>query len=828
MTAVRFVDLFTTAVPPALPAAMAVGTSFAVTRLARRCNVFCMVPSKVAAAGQARVVVFDKTGTLTDGYVELVGGIPIQNCNKGDEFESSKDNIRCCLSPTKFAGNVSDAKRGLPSGLGIRFRQGMATCHSVTVVDDDDHFDLKEHVSIPVMSNKHRRKRLMGDSMEIQMIEKSGWEFSDAVDTITFGGKQRCCTCPKFQCADSSVICVMKERNCDDAPNDLLLLKRHEFSPNLKRMSVIVGDINQPTYYCYVKGSPECIASLCQEHTVPAGFESIMAEYTSKGLRTLGLAGKCLNMPCVHSIGRHEVESDLTFLGLLIFENTVRPCSRQAIHDIQIGGCFCAISTGDAPLTALSVAFETGIIEESSCEKVLIGDIDDGSIRWKSIDRRGKVSRDLLLPDPNIPQPPWDDTKGRQCLDSFHMVITGRAFEAICDAHKCLGLQWGGTKIEETEVKDFGSSSEGFSQENLRMQVELEFESPDGSADRVHVRISILEFMLRYCRVFGRMSPLQKSLLISCYRDLPESPVVVMCGDGANDSHALKEADVGISFNDAEGSIASLFTSTKKSISCVVKVLIEGRAAIVTALQTLKFISLYSWTEFISVLCLYGYGCNLTDSQYMFIDLICILPMSILMSYTEPEDKLCLSFPIDTLVDRTVIFSIVGHACINLTFILASLGLLMIQPFYTSFVIPIAGGKYELDYTSLENTVVFMISSWQYVIVSVALSNNLPWRKPIYSNKIYTLFLIFLSTTLISVMFYPSLLSSWLAITTMPKVFIWKLFGVVIVNASVSFVFEESVSREIIIKRSEKYTSKSICRKNVTEIAWVKNLSFPD
>ena len=55
------------------------------------------------------------------------------------------------------------------------------------------------------------------------------------------------------------------------------------------------------------------------------------------------------------------------------------------------------------------------------------------------------------------------------------------------------------------------------------------------------------------------------------------------CGDGANDCAALKKSDVGISLSEAEASIAAPFTSKVNDISCVVKVLLEGRAALVTS-----------------------------------------------------------------------------------------------------------------------------------------------------------------------------------------------------------------------------------------------------
>jgi cation-transporting ATPase 13A2 len=56
-----------------------------------------------------------------------------------------------------------------------------------------------------------------------------------------------------------------------------------------------------------------------------------------------------------------------------------------------------------------------------------------------------------------------------------------------------------------------------------------------------------------------------------------------MCGDGANDCGALKQADIGISLSEAEASIAAPFTSQIQDISSVVIVLREGRCALTTS-----------------------------------------------------------------------------------------------------------------------------------------------------------------------------------------------------------------------------------------------------
>jgi magnesium-transporting ATPase (P-type) len=73
---VRFLDMITVAVPPALPACLTIATVFSIGRL-RRAGVFVTGPHTITVAGQLDVVCFDKTGTLTEQGLELQGIVPV-------------------------------------------------------------------------------------------------------------------------------------------------------------------------------------------------------------------------------------------------------------------------------------------------------------------------------------------------------------------------------------------------------------------------------------------------------------------------------------------------------------------------------------------------------------------------------------------------------------------------------------------------------------------------------------------------------------------------------------------------------------------------------
>ena len=64
----RCLDIITIVVPPALPAAMTVGTYYAQNRL-RKASIFCISPQRINVCGKMKLVCFDKTGTLTEGNI---------------------------------------------------------------------------------------------------------------------------------------------------------------------------------------------------------------------------------------------------------------------------------------------------------------------------------------------------------------------------------------------------------------------------------------------------------------------------------------------------------------------------------------------------------------------------------------------------------------------------------------------------------------------------------------------------------------------------------------------------------------------------------------
>ena len=69
---IRALDIITIVVPPALPAAMTVGTVYAQSRL-RKQHIYCISPPRINVCGKLKLICFDKTGTLTEDGLDLWG-----------------------------------------------------------------------------------------------------------------------------------------------------------------------------------------------------------------------------------------------------------------------------------------------------------------------------------------------------------------------------------------------------------------------------------------------------------------------------------------------------------------------------------------------------------------------------------------------------------------------------------------------------------------------------------------------------------------------------------------------------------------------------------
>ncbi|CAH8524675.1 unnamed protein product [Schistosoma rodhaini] len=236
--------------------------------------------------------------------------------------------------------------------------------------------------------------------------------------------------------------------------------------------------------------------------------------------------------------------------------------------------------------------------------------------------------------------------------------------------------------------------------------------------------------------VFARFRPEQKAQLIESLQSV--GYFVSMCGDGANDCGALKVAHAGIALSEAEASVASPFTSRQQNISCVPTLIREGRCALTTSFGAFKFMVGYSMIQFFSVILLYYIGSNISDLQFLFIDLFLITTLGLTFGYTPAYPRLSVEPPGMRLVSTVTLLSL-GLQLLTCGVVQFSVFVFTrLQPWY----LPLFAYHEDYELKNYESTAVFSVSVYQYIILAIVFSKSAPYRRSILSNHLFVVNLI--------------------------------------------------------------------------------------
>ncbi|KAJ5736601.1 uncharacterized protein N7483_001726 [Penicillium malachiteum] len=712
---VRALDLITIVVPPALPATLTIGTNFALSRLKKQ-TIFCISPQKVNVGGKLDVVCFDKTGTLTEDGLDVLGARAVSNNQRFSELLSQTS--AGFLLPAPEANSSYDLEKQR------KIIYTMATCHSLRVVDGE----------------------LLGDPLDVKMFQFTGWSYEEG------GGHATEQTSPKFDNILPSVARPPVIKVGDDQENmpiELGIIRSFEFVSQLRRASVIVRQFQDNGASFFVKGAPESIKDICIPGSLPLDYDELLNHYTHKGYRVIACATKHerkLSWMKAQKLTRTEAETNLDFLGFIIFENKLKPSTTDAILELNKAGIRNVMCTGDNILTAVSVAREChmiGVDEECFIPHLVedLGLISKTSLIWESSD-----NPDLRL-DPRTLKPLHDP------MDN-DVSIPGNALQ---ERKYCLAV----TGDVFRWMIDYGNED-------------------------------ALKRVLVVGKVFARMSPDEKHELVEKLQSIDYC--CGFCGDGANDCGALKAADVGISLSDAEASVAAPFTSRMFEISCVPKLIREGRAALVTSFCCFKFMSLYSAIQFSTVSFLYTSGSNLGDFQFLYIDLALIMPIAIFMGWTAPYPTLSRKRPTADLVSRKVLTPLLGQIAIVVIGQLVIFKTVQTQPWF----LPPQLDLEKSNIVNSENTALFLFSCLQYILISIVLSVGPPFRQPMTLNVPYVCTIIIDLSLAAWMLFRPSeWVKSIMQLTWMSDTYRGCALGFAIGMFALSWISETAVSPKL-------------------------------
>uniref|UniRef100_A0A8C7F9R6 Polyamine-transporting ATPase 13A3 n=1 Tax=Oncorhynchus kisutch TaxID=8019 RepID=A0A8C7F9R6_ONCKI len=553
--------------------------------------------------------------------------------------------------------------------------------------------------------------QLSGDPLDLKMFEATGWILEEATEEETSLHDRIMPTVvrpPKQLMPPEPVMSPEQDMELYDLSlaYEIGIVRQFPFSSALQRMCVVARLLGEKRMDAYLKGAPEVVASLCKKDTVPEDFADVLEDYTKQGFRVIALAHRRLESKLtwhkVQNINRDQMEANMEFLGLIIMQNKLKAETAGVLEDLRRAHIRTVMVTGDNMLTAISVARDCGMIPPQ--DRVIIADAlpsKDGQsakINWRYADK----------PSKHVGKAP-------RLEDQYHFAMSGKSFAVI---------------------------SEHFQ--------------------------DVLQKLVLRGTVFARMAPDQKTQLIEALQSVDY--FVGMCGDGANDCGALKRAHGGISLSELEASVASPFTSRTPNISCVPSLIREGRAALITSFCVFKFMALYSIIQYISVTLLYSILSNLGDFQFLFIDIAIILLIVFTMSLNPAWKELVSRRPPSGLISGPLLFSVLTQILICLGFQTIAFLWVRHQAWYdiwtpesdacnssphANFSPKHNSSEDDHNIKNYENTSLFYVSSFQYLIVAIVFSKGKPFRQPSYKNWPFVVSCIGLYIFLFFIMFYP-------------------------------------------------------------------------
>uniref|UniRef100_A0A3Q3K787 Polyamine-transporting ATPase 13A3 n=1 Tax=Monopterus albus TaxID=43700 RepID=A0A3Q3K787_MONAL len=612
----------------------------------------------------------------------------------------------------------------------------MAPCHTLTKIEG----------------------QLSGDPLDLKMFEATDWILEEATEEETSLHDRIMPTVvkpPKRLLPPEPALSPEQ----DMSAYEIGIVRQFPFSSGLQRMCVVARLLGEKRMDAYMKGAPEVVASLCKKETVPENFAEVLEGYTKMGFRVISLAHRRLesklNWHKVQNISRDHIETNMEFLGLIVMQNKLKAETPGVLQELRRANIRTVMVTGDNMLTAISVARDCGMIPPQ--DTVIIADAfspHDGQaakITWRYADKSCETSR---LEEVNISLEDVCHVDEPKRQELYHFAMNGKSF-AVIEEH-----------------------------------------FPD-----------ILVPLVLHGTVFARMAPDQKTQLIETLQGVDY--FVGMCGDGANDCGALKRAHAGISLSELEASVASPFTSRTPNISCVPSLIREGRAALITSFCVFKFMALYSIIQYISVTLLYSILSNLGDFQFLFIDIAIILLVVFTMSLNPARKELVSRRPPTGLISGPLLFSVLTQILICLGFQTITFLWVQKQPWYTVWT-PLSDAcnmsshinvpdhnDTEVDEHNIqnyENTSLFYVSSFQYLIVAIVFSKGKPFRQPSYKNWPFVASVLCLYFFLLFIMFHPvESIDEFLEIVCVPFKWRVKLFLIILVNAGVSVVVERAI-----------------------------------
>uniref|UniRef100_A0A8D0HJV4 Cation-transporting ATPase n=1 Tax=Sphenodon punctatus TaxID=8508 RepID=A0A8D0HJV4_SPHPU len=522
----------------------------------------------------------------------------------------------------------------------------MASCHSLVVLDG----------------------QIQGDPLDLKMFEGTGWVRGGS-DYAQGRGAHLFITHP----------------SCQVPIEGIAILRQFPFSSALQRMSVITQEIGKDRYDLYMKGAPEMVTSFCRPETVPPNFSKELKIYTTQGFRVIALAHRALTQ-------REEVDSGLTFLGLLIMENRLKEETKPVLEELSAARIRSVMITGDNLQTAVTVARNSGMVTRGT--KVILVEANDAEnsgpacVTWQLLEDKQFLT--------------VHGEKG----DSFHFALNGSSYQVLVKHFSSLlpKILVNGTIFARMSPSQKSNLVEEFQKLNYYVGMCGDGANDCGALKMAHAGISLSEQEASVASPFTSQIP-----NIQCVPEL------------------IREGR------------AALVTSF-----AVFKYLTLYGLIQFVGTGLLFWVRVQNHSLIINDLCL--------SPAFIFLNILHTSSRTLTQAYP----KLAAYRPPGQLISPPLLISVVLNVCFTTIILVCGFLFVKQQPWYSQIYshrgCPSASRPLPLDsgngtgkaeaVLSYENTTLWPLATINCIIVAFVFSKGKPFRKPIYTNYIFVILLV--------------------------------------------------------------------------------------
>ena len=647
-----------------------------------------------------------------------------------------------------FSSSNEDYYKDDPRYNIIYFAECLGCCHNIEKFEDKN----------------------LGDAIDIKMFESVNWMIQNEEDKETHKIERYIMPSNIFKITEKSFFNNLsknldrnrKNRNfpLSTLPQYKILIEKiYPFNSENQTTTVITKNILDRSRRLYIKGAPEKILEKCTKSSKPDNINNLIMDLTKKGLRVIACATRLLDqdkedeykdslykrktensLTSTSSRGRFkslyekeinpiDKESNLIFLGLVIFKNPLKKDTQSVIEKLYNAKFKLVMSTGDNECTSYYVAQESKMVNTEIHSRYVIDIKLDSNliymIELKSNNNDKSESQididdDEIIEIDNILNKPKDDyLETNNCLDEVDKILLKK--EAI--------------------VSVSGSALSYILDQMKNEDIYID-------TARKCTKKNIENLIRKFGCIFYRMTPKNKAELIQFFKQDKKS-IVIMCGDGSNDVPAILEADIGVSINqESNMQILSHFYMKNTSIECVESIVKTGRACFECNEMLFKVIIIQdSVLTLCKKLVLYTKNEDFTQYHILLIGIVCSLLPLICSIRTSPALILAKEITGTSLFNRKFLISTIIQLVLNL-------GVFISFFFYLKNFI-----SDEKILNSSGNNIVFIsymfiFICFQYILVIFVFNYKSVHRKHFSTNSILMIVLLLILTFILQLIFY--------------------------------------------------------------------------